>query len=65
MKNWTSAAENLPPDGERVLVATADHDSGEVIHIATCSDEQWISTDGETGFDVLFWMPLPDEPEID
>ena len=65
MNNWISAKEDLPPDGERVLIAAAGFDAGERIQIATRSGEDWVSADGDTDLEVLFWMSLPDEPEID
>jgi len=65
VNNWTSTSDNLPPDGERVLIVAAGRDAGDRIHIATRSDDKWVSEDGDTDFEVLFWMPLPDEPETD
>jgi hypothetical protein len=65
MSNSTSVEDNLPLDGERVLVAAAGFEAGDRIHIGTRSGQDWFSSDGDTDFEVLFWMALPDEPDID
>ena len=71
-QRWRSPQEELPPEDEMVLVIANGKIAENVTAVDAVRLARWAREDGwmlelypetETGFEIRFWMPLPEAPE--
>ncbi len=61
ISGWISVDDNLPDDGETVIVAMPDH--WDPVDVGYLEEGEWTNYEGEphTGV-VTHWMPMPEPP---